>query len=94
MVTVFIGTSVTPPWMLAFTWTVPETVPVISMVPAGNTATVPFAGIVKLTVLPFENVTAGSLSLGTTLVDVNERFSEPDIGFGCGVETDNPTTTC
>jgi hypothetical protein len=80
--------------MLAFTMTVPETVPVSSKIGAGNTAVVPFAGIVKVTVLePFENITAWS-SMGTTLVDVNERFSEPDIGFGCGVETDNPTTTC
>ena len=80
--------------MLTFSTTVPETVPVSSIVPEGNAATVPFAGIVKLTVLePFENSTAGS-SLGTTLVELNESASEPDTGFGCGVETDNPTATC
>src|SRR5262249_1198568 len=65
-----------------------------SIVPEGNTAAVPFAGIVKLTVLePFENSTEGS-SLGTRLVELNESVSEPDTGFGCGVETANPTATC
>ncbi len=45
--------------MLAFTMTVPETVPVSSKIVVGNTAVVPFAGIVKVTVLePFENITA------------------------------------
>jgi len=80
--------------MLAFTETIPETVPAISIVVAVNTAVVPFAGIVKLTVLePFENLTAWS-SMGTTLVDVNERSSEPDVGFGCGGETVKPMTIC
>jgi hypothetical protein len=54
---------------------------------------VPFAGIVKLTVLPFENITAGS-SLGTTALDVNERVNEPDTGLDCADETVKPTATC
>ena len=58
-------------------------------------AVVPFAGIEKETVLePFENITAGSSVGGATLVDVNERFSEPDVGFGCGGETVKPMTIC
>src|SRR5262245_22455493 len=93
MVTVLMGESVTPPGMVAFTTTVPETVPVMSIVPEGNTATVLFAGIVKLTVLPFEKVTAGS-SLGTTALGVNERVNEPDTGFDCADETVKPTATC
>ena len=89
------GTSVTPPWMLAFTRMVPETVPVSSIVVVGNTAVLPFAGIVKGTILePFENITDGSSLVGATLVDVNERLREPDVGFGCGGETVKPMTIC
>jgi len=65
----------------------------MSIVPEGNPATVLFAGIVKLTVLPFENVTAGS-SLGTTALGVNESVNEPDTGFDCADETVKPRATC
>src|SRR5262249_60460696 len=81
--------------MVAITTTVPETVPVSSIVPAGNVATVLFAGIVKLTVFKlFENITLGSSLIGTTPLDVNERFSVPDIGFDGADETVKPTATC
>src|SRR5262245_18867988 len=94
-ITCLTGTSVVPFWgMVAFTTTVPETVPVSSIVPAGNVATVLFAGIVKLTVFKLlENITVGS-SRGTTLFDVNERFSVPDIGFDGADETVKPMATC
>jgi len=32
--------------------------------------------------------------VGATLVDVNERLREPDVGFGCGGETVKPMTIC
>src|SRR5262245_35812589 len=82
--------------MLAVTRTVPETVPVSSTVVVVNTAVVPFAGTVKETVLePFENITPWS-SMGTTTLfdDVNESFSEPDIGLGCGGEIVKPMNIC
>src|SRR5262245_21631985 len=93
IVTVLTGTG-TPFWMLTISTIEPDTVPVSSIVPVGNDAAVPFAGMVKLTVLElFENITAGS-SVGTTLLDINVSVREPDTGFGCGDETDKATGTC
>src|SRR4051812_17312211 len=70
--------------MLTAIRTVPVTVPINKVVLDGNTASVPFAGIVKVTVLvSLEKRVIGS-SLGFSALDANVKTSWPARALGVG----------